>query len=193
MPGRSGLGRLKFRKALSTAELVVNHTKKMKPIILENHSEKDVNVKKILDRIIRYQKSETLSGLNEILIIDDDESANAFGCYRKSKRKIEIYIKPTLESLPWILKRTYIFPFWFVSMVVAHELDHHVNRDNGHIDKEKSAEENMMKYIYPALGVFKPMVKITGKILFALKKNGYDTAQDAIQPAPVSFQLSTKE
>ena len=122
--------------------------------------------------MIRYQKHETLNGLNEILIIDDNETGNVFGCYSKSKRRIEIYIKPDLESLPWVLKRTYILPFLFIAMIVAHELDHHVNRDNGHIDTEKSAEENMIRYMYPALGIFKPLAKITSRLMFAIKKDG---------------------
>ena len=84
-------------------------------------------------------------GLKEISILDNEESDRLFGCYKKSERKIEIYLEPVLAWQPWILKRTYFFPFLTIAMTFAHELDHHVNRNNDLINKENSAEENMLK------------------------------------------------
>ena len=144
----------------------------MNPIISENHSESIVNVKRIVHRIVRYQRSETIMGLKKISILDNEESDRLFGCYKKSERKIEIYLEPVLAWQPWILKRTYFFPFLTIAMTLAHELDHHVNRNNAFISKENSAEENMFKYIYPALGVFKPIMKFIHLISPKLIKNG---------------------
>ena len=131
----------------------------MKPIITENHSESIVNVKGIVERIIKYQRIETIKDLNEIAVLDNSKEDRGFGCYRKSERKIEIYVDPILKWQPWILKKTYFFPFLTIGMTLAHELDHHVNRDNAFIDREQTAERNMFNYIYPALGVFQPIMK----------------------------------
>ena len=51
------------------------------------------------------------------------------------------------------------FPFLTIAMTLGHELDHHVNRDNAFINREQSAERNMFKYIYPALGLFRLVLK----------------------------------
>jgi hypothetical protein len=144
----------------------------MNPIISENHTESNVNVRGIVDRIIRYQRPETIKDLDEISITDNTEPDKGFGCYKKSERKIEIYLEPTLKWQPWILKKTYFFPFLVIAMTLAHELDHHVNRNNDFINKEQSAEENMLKYIYPALGVFKPMVRLIHLFLPKRKMSG---------------------
>ena len=70
-----------------------------------------------------------------------------------------IYLDPILKWQPWILKKTYLFPFITIAMTLAHELDHHVNRNNHLIDREKSAEKNMFNYIYPSIGIFRPILK----------------------------------
>jgi len=132
----------------------------MKPIISENHTETTVNVRGIVERIVRYQKPETLKELNEISILDKSEPDIGFGCYKRSDQRIEIYLDNILKWQHWILKRTYLFPYITIAMTISHELDHHVNRNNNFINREKSAESNMLKYIYPSLGIFKPFVKI---------------------------------
>jgi hypothetical protein len=132
----------------------------MNPIIIESHTESNINVKGIIDRIIRHQQPETLKDLNEIALLDNSIEDRGFGSYRKTDRRIEIYLNPILKWQPWILKKTYLFPFITIAMTLAHELDHHVNRNNTTIDREKSAEKNMFKYIYPAIGIFKPILKI---------------------------------
>lgn len=142
----------------------------MKPTISENHTETSVNVKNIVQRVVRYQKPETLNDLNEILILDKAETDIGFACYRKAERKIEIYLDNILKWQPWILKKSYIFPYMTIAMALCHELDHHVTRDNCRIDREKSAESNVFKYLYPSLGVFKPAVWILR--LFGKNKSG---------------------
>ena len=132
----------------------------MNPIITESHSESQVKVRAIVDRILKYQKPETLKDLNEIALLDNSIEGRGFGCYRKAERRIEIYLDPILKWQPWLLKKTYLFPFITIAMTLAHELDHHVNRDNHTIDREQSAEKNMFTYIYPAIGIFRPILKI---------------------------------
>ena len=132
----------------------------MNPIITESHSESQVKVRAIVDRILKYQKPETLEDLNEIALLDNSFEDQGFGCYRKAERRIEIYLDPILKWQPWVLKKTYLFPFITIAMTLAHELDHHVNRDNHTIDREQSAEKNMFTYIYPAIGIFRPILKI---------------------------------
>ncbi|MDJ0817787.1 MAG: hypothetical protein QNJ58_16375 [Desulfobacterales bacterium] len=144
----------------------------MSTIITESHSELQVNVRGIVDRILRFQKPETIEDLNEIALLDNSIDDRGFGCYRKSDRRIEIYLDPILKWQPWILKKTYLFPFITVAMTLAHELDHHVNRDNAKIDREQSAERNMFNYIYPALGVFEPIMKFIHHLSHRLKKQG---------------------
>ena len=140
----------------------------MKPIITEHHSEKVVKVRKIVDRIIRNQSIETLNGLNEISILDKMEPDIAFGRYKRAEQKIEIYLDNILKWQPWLIKKTYLFPFITIAMALAHELDHHVNRNNNLIDREYSAEKNMLKYIYPAIGIFKPLIRFL--LLFTPKQ-----------------------
>jgi len=132
----------------------------MNPIITESHSESQLKVRGIVDRILKYQKPETLKDLNEIALLDNSIEDRGFGCYRKAERRIEIYLDPILKWQPWVLKKTYLFPFITIAMTLAHELDHHVNRDNHTLDREQSAEKNMFIYIYPAIGIFRPILKI---------------------------------
>ena len=131
----------------------------MNPIITESHSESQINVRGIVARMIRYQKPETIKDLNEIALLDNSIEGGGFGCYRKADRRIEIYLDPILKWQPWILKKTYLFPFITVAMTLAHELDHHVNRNNHSVDREQSAEKSMFNYIYPAIGIFRPILK----------------------------------
>ncbi|MFH2045722.1 MAG: hypothetical protein ABIK92_11315 [Pseudomonadota bacterium] len=148
----------------------VNHQENMIPTISENHTETSVNVRGIVERVLRYQKPETLNDLNEILILDKSEPDIGFGCYRKAEGKIEIYLDNLLKWQPWILKKSYLFPYMTIAMALCHELDNHVTRDNSRIDREKSAENSVIKYLYPSLGVFKPAVGILR--LFGKKKDG---------------------
>ncbi len=132
--------------------------------IIENHRESVVNVKGIIDRIIKYLPTDILDGLNEIVLLNTNEEHEAFGCYKRGEGRIELYIEDIIGWLPWLLKKTYIFPYLFLGMALGHEMDHHVNRNNDDVDKEISAEKNSMKYIIPSMGIFKPIVRIIPKI-----------------------------
>ncbi len=132
----------------------------MTPNIIENHSEKDVNVLRIVQRIIKYLPVNILHGLKEIVILDENNELDAFGCYKKSEKRIELYLDGITLWQPWLLKKTYVFPYLTIGMALGHEIDHHVNRDNMNINKETSAENNSLNYIYPSLGIFKPLFRI---------------------------------
>ncbi len=132
----------------------------MIPRVIENHSETTVNVGGIVRRILKHLPSETLDGLNEIVILDKNEEVSAFGCYRKQEKRIELYMDGLTLWQPWILKKTYVLPYICVGLALGHEIDHHVNRDHD-INKEISAERHALKYIYPSLGLLKPLVKLT--------------------------------
>ena len=82
----------------------------MTPNIIENHSEKDVNVLGIIQRIIKYLPSNIFDGLKEIAILDKSNEVDAFGCYKKSEKRIELYLDGITLWQPWLLKKTYFFP-----------------------------------------------------------------------------------
>ena len=128
--------------------------------IIENHSDCGVNIRKIIERIIKHAPPDCLDGLEEILILNKDPADTSFAKYDKIQKRIEIYIDGIVGWQPWLLKKSYIFPYLTVGMALGHEIDHHVNRNNKAINKEKSAEKNALKYVYPSMGIFKPLVKI---------------------------------
>ncbi len=69
-------------------------------------------------------------------------------------------MKSTLKNSLRTLGLFYPLTYTIVGMAFCHELDHHVHRSDGGMDKEASAEANVMKYMYPSLGVFKPAAKL---------------------------------
>jgi hypothetical protein len=144
----------------------------MTPNIIENHTEKNVNVLKIVQRIIRDLPTNVTEGLEEIVILDKNTEVDSFGCYKNRERRIELYLDGITLWQPWLLKKTYFFPYLSIGMVLGHEIDHHVNRNNSSIDREQSAEMNMMKYIYPSLGIFKPFTNILLLLFTKINRNG---------------------
>ncbi len=130
------------------------------PEITECYGECGVNLEKIVRRIIKYVPPDTLRGLREIRISGRDPDNMAFGCYYKKDRKIELFAEDIIGWQPWLLKKTYIFPYLSTGLALGHEIDHHVKRNDGRSDKEKSAENNALKYVYPSFGPFKPVAKL---------------------------------
>jgi hypothetical protein len=80
-----------------------------------------------------------------------------------------LYLRDIIGWLPWILKKLYVIPYLFVGHAFGHELDHHVNRGNLHIGREISAEKNSLKYIYPSLELFKPLVRLASWVVSKTK------------------------
>ncbi len=128
------------------------------PRIIEEHTDCGVDIVGIVKRILRYAPEGCLDGLEQIRILD--HSPIGFARYIKEDREIQLFAQELVAWLPWVLKKTYIFPYLTIGMAVGHEIDHHVHRDNDLIDKELSAEKNSLVYVYPSFGVFKPVVKV---------------------------------
>jgi len=130
------------------------------PKIVEDYTISGVNVGKIVRRIIEHAPKICLEDLKQVTIVDSNPEKRGFACYLKDEREIRIFAKELIGWQPWILKKSYLFPYITVGLALGHELDHHINRNNNEIDKERSAEENAIKYISPSFGIFKPLIKI---------------------------------
>ena len=142
----------------------------MLPNIIENHSETAVNVGGIVLRILKHLPSNTLDGLNEIAILDKNEEISAFGCYWRREKRIELYLDGLTLWQPWILKKTYVFPYISIGLALGHEIDHHVSSEEDSTSREASAERNAFKYLYPSMGAFKPLVKLTYYLILFYSK-----------------------
>ncbi len=128
-------------------------------MIVENYRNVGVDVAHIVRRILSHLSPEVLEGLHEVRLLEKHD--HAFACYKKEEGAIEIYLADLLGFLPPIFwKAFYPFTYLVVGMAVGHELDHHVNRNNQQIDREASAEANIMRYVYPSLGIFKPAARL---------------------------------
>ena len=133
----------------------------MQPKVIEKYTKVGVDAGRIVRRILSHLPPSILEGLREVQLLDRNDTHPAFGCYRKDDGTIEIYMADLLGDFPQIfLRLLYPLTYVVVGMAVAHELDHHVTRNNLEIDREASAEANIMKYVYPSLGIFKPAVRI---------------------------------
>ena len=142
----------------------------MMPQIIENYSQCGVKVGKVVKRILKYAPPNSIEGLNEVLILDGDPQGKAFACYERNARRIILYLDEIIGWQPWLLKKSYIFPYLSIGIALGHEIDHHVNRNQNSIDKEKSAESNILKYIYPSFGIFKPLFLISNFVLKPLHR-----------------------
>jgi hypothetical protein len=139
----------------------------MQPKVTGNYTACGVKVDKMITRMIKFAPQSSLDGLNEIMILDEDPNDRAFARYSKEEGKIELYVSDIVGWQPWLLKKSYIFPYFTLGMTLGHELDHHVRR-NANVsneDRERFAEANALKYIYPSFGVFKPFFKFIAYLL----------------------------
>jgi hypothetical protein len=134
----------------------------MLPGVIEDHSETTVDVPGMVHRILKHLPPGAINGLLEVIILDKNYKRSAFGCYRKSAGRIETYLDGIPLWQPWLLKKTYIFPYLTLGMVLGHEIDPHVNRGIAEVEKEDAAERNWFLYVDPSLGRFKPFVKVFG-------------------------------
>jgi len=141
------------------------------PKILEYHNEYGINVGRIVRRIIKYAPPYCLTDLKEIIIMDKDPNDMEISSNNKQERKIELYIEDIIGWQPSFLRKSYLFPYFTISVALGHEIDHHVNREHSGAHKEKSAESNALKYVYPSFGVFKPFVKLFS-LLLRIKRHG---------------------
>jgi hypothetical protein len=140
----------------------------MVKIINRYQSEQNLLAEKIVNRIMRYAPPEFITGLEAIELLDRDLRDNSFSSYNHANRRIELYVGDIIGWQPWILRKSYIYLYLFIGIALGHEIDHHVNRDTilSNYDREKSAENNALKYIYPSFGAFRPLVKLFSLIGF---------------------------
>jgi len=128
--------------------------------IVENYTDCGVRIGSIVRRIVMHAPSDSIEGLNEILISDRDPIGKGFARYDRTNAKIELYVDDIIRWQPWLLRKSYIFPYITIGLALGHELDHHVNREKVSNNKEKFAETNALRYVYPSLGIFKPIAKL---------------------------------
>ena len=138
----------------------LNTTEEEKSIVTENYQDCGIDVARIIKRILTHAPSECIQGLKEIRLLDKDPVDKGFARYFRTEGRIELYVADIVGWQPWILKKSYVFPYLTIGIALGHEIDHHVHRKNNTINKEDFAERNAFKYIYPSLGVFKPVVKV---------------------------------
>lgn len=130
----------------------------MPPRIVEAYSHRGVDVARIVKRVVKYAPRYSLEGLEEILILDKDPRNIGFASYHRKEKRIELYVSDIIGWQPWILRKSYIFPYMVVAMALGHEIDHHVRREADQADKEECAEGNVLRYVYPSFGIFKPVI-----------------------------------
>jgi hypothetical protein len=129
------------------------------PTILEDHARIGIDAGWILRRIMSHLPASTLDGLNQVRLLGRNEKG--FARYIAKEGIIEIYIEELVKGFsPLFLRLFYPFTYTIIGMALCHELDHHVHRNDGAIDREASAEANIMKYMYPSLGIFKPLAQL---------------------------------
>lgn len=132
--------------------------------IIEAYSDCGVDIGRIVRRIVKYAPPDCLHGLHEISILDKDPNNIGFASYSKNERRIELYVKDILGWQPWFLKRSFVFPYLAIGIALGHEIDHHVSSRIYGTDKEKSAENNALRYVYPSFGIFKPIARCIAAI-----------------------------
>lgn len=103
--------------------------------IIESYSPCGVNAGKIVRRMLRFMPSDVLDGLNAIKLLDVHSSRQGFGSYSRRHAEIETYVHEIIGWQPWLLKKSFIFPYLSIGLCLGHELDHHVHRNNEAMDR----------------------------------------------------------
>lgn len=137
--------------------------------VIESYTDCGIDVGGIVRRIVKYAPPPSLQGLRAVKLLDKDPRNIGFASYLKSEATIELYVADIVGWQPWILRRSYVFPYLSIGIALGHELDHHANRDNTRIGKERAAESSALQYIYPSFGMFKPVAKL---LSFLISKGG---------------------
>ncbi len=129
------------------------------PVIVEDHAAIGIDAGWIVRRIMAHLPPNALEGLNEVRLLGSNKEC--FARYSSREGVIEIFLEELLKGFsPILLKILYPYAYTIVGMALCHELDHHIHRNNSRIDREAIAEANVMKYMYPSIGIFKPLVQL---------------------------------
>jgi hypothetical protein len=135
----------------------------MYPLITEIHFVRGINVAAMVRRMVEHLPSSVLEGLKEITLLNTHEKY--FGRYIKKEGRIELYVEDIVGWQPWILKKTYFFPYFCIGIELGIGLEQHVYNRSLYYGKEYRPNYPFM-YIYPSLGILKIIIK---PILYMLK------------------------
>jgi len=128
-----------------------------------------INSAAIVKRIVDYLPHRTLNGLTEITLFGSNEEC--FGCYIRDEKRIELYLEEIVGWQPWLLKKTYVFPVMCIGLILGHEIDHYVNRENPHFIEEFPSR-NTIQFIVPSLGIFRHLIKpLSSMYKFYFRRN----------------------
>lgn len=110
----------------------------------------------------------------EALEIKDwlDTHPEFFSRYLRDESRIDLYLENIVGSQPWLLKKTYFFPYLFICIEPGCGIESHVYRDSVPFGEEYITV-NPFKYILPALGVFRYLMKpmrYVYRLCFRLRK-----------------------
>lgn len=142
----------------------------MNVTIVERYSKCGIDVGRIIRRIVKFAPPGSLEGLREIHILDTDPAEKGFARYWKRESRIELFVKDIVCWQPWLLKKSYLFPYITVGLALGHEIHHHVEARGCKVHSEESAQASALKYIFPSFGVFKPLARLFIFIVRRLRK-----------------------
>lgn len=124
-----------------------------------NHTYVGVDVERIVRRILSHVDPHMLEGLHEIRLLDPGFT-DALARYKKDEGTIEIYVGNVIaDAPPILLKLMYPITYFYIGMVLGHQLDNHIHRNTTDIDRKVSVEGIIMNYVYPSFGIFKPIIR----------------------------------
>ena len=132
--------------------------------IINNLTASDIHAEKIVRRVIAPLDESIFIDLKSIVLDDYDPQKKAFAKYSKKEQKIYLYISEITEWQPWILRKSYFFPYLTIGLALAHEIAHLESRNEKLNDKELYAETSAINYLYPSMGILKPFVWLIRKI-----------------------------
>ena len=135
----------------------------MDPLIMEIHPIRGINIAAMVRRMVKHIPGTVLEGLTEITLLNTQEKY--FSRYVKEEGRIELYVGDIVGWQPWVLKKTYFFPYLCIGIELGIGLEQHVYYRTVYNGKEYRPTYPFM-YIYPSLGIFKIIIK---PILYMIK------------------------
>jgi hypothetical protein len=150
----------------------------MYPLITEIHFIRGINVAAMVRRMVEHLPPSVLEGLKEITLLNTHEEY--FGRYIKEEGRIELYVGDIVGWQPWILKKTYFFPYLCIGIELGIGLEQHVYYRTVNNGKEYRPNYPFM-YIYPSLGIFKVIIKpilYMVKLYYSLKRRFHKNGRE---------------
>jgi hypothetical protein len=132
----------------------------MYPRVIEDYHECGIDVRRIVIAMIKRAPRGCLDGLDAVEILDSSSEGRGFACYQKELRRIQLFVRELVAWQPWLLRKSFVFPYLTIGLALGHEIDHHVNRNNEKLEKEPHAEGSALDYIYPFFFVTRPIKRM---------------------------------